>query len=323
MTEAGSSEAQVIPVYEGQQQHSLSMTGEDKSIPHASVDMGEVFRPRNIQSRKDRRSRQLAGRRSMTRSARKRGRYIQSRPSPGKCDDIAFDATFRQAAPYQVRRQRANVAFAITGQDFHRKIRVRRVANLVLFVVDASWSMAAAARMEATKGAVMSLLIDAYQRRDRVGVVVFQKETAWEALPFTSSVELARRVLRNVPVGGKTPLSAGLFLAYKMINRELCLNPDLMPLMIVLTDGAANVSMTGRPAMEESRIMAELIRDKEVRSVVVNMEQVSFDRGLAQELAAVLDGTCYNLRELKARSLYQTVQHELALQNVIGSGKGM
>jgi Mg-chelatase subunit ChlD len=192
-----------------------------------------------------------------------------------------------------------------------------------LFVVDASWSMAAAARMEATKGAVMSLLIDAYQRRDRVGVVVFQKETAWEALPFTSSVELARRVLRNVPVGGKTPLSAGLLLAYKMISRELRSNSELMPLMIVLTDGAANVSMTGRTAMEESRIMAELIRYKEVRSVVVNMEQLSFDRGLAQDLAVALDGTCYNLRELKARSLYQTVQHELALQNMRGSGKGM
>jgi magnesium chelatase subunit D len=206
------------------------------------------------------------------------------------------------------------VAFAITSHDFHRKVRVRRAANLVLFVVDASWSMAAAARMEATKGAVMSLLIDAYQRRDRVGVVVFQKESAWEALPFTSSVELARRVLRDVPVGGKTPLSAGLLLAYKMISRELCSNSELMPLMIVLTDGAANVSMTGRTAMEESRIMAELIRYKEVRSVVVNMEQVSFDRGLAQDLAVALDGPCYNLRELKARSLYQTVQHELALQ---------
>jgi Mg-chelatase subunit ChlD len=323
VTEANSCEPRAVPLYEGQQQDRLSIAGDDKSTTHASVDMGEVFRPKKIQSHKDRRSRRLAGRRSLTGSARKRGRYIRSRPAPGECDDIAFDATFRQAAPRQIRRQRADVAFAITSHDFHRKVRVRRTANLVLFVVDASWSMAAAARMEATKGAVMSLLIDAYQRRDRVGVVVFQKETAWEALPFTSSVELARRVLRNVPVGGKTPLSAGLLLAYKMISRELRSNSELMPLMIVLTDGAANVSMTGRTAMEESRIMAELMRYKEVRSVVVNMEQLSFDRGLAQDLAVALDGTCYNLRELKALSLYQTVQHELALQNMRGSGKGM
>jgi magnesium chelatase subunit D len=298
------------------------MTDPDAPVPSAAVDMGEVFKPKRLQTSKDQRSRRLAGRRSLTKSARKKGRYIQSRPSPGEREDVAFDATFRQAAPRQVERQRDDVAFAITKHDFHRKVRVRRAANLVLFVVDASWSMAAAARMEATKGAVMSLLVDAYQRRDRVGVIVFQKENAWEALPFTSSVELARRVLKNVPVGGKTPLSAGLYLAYKMIDRELRLNPELMPLMILLTDGAANVSMTGRPAMEEARAMAEMIQSKGVRSVVVNMEQASFDRGLAQDLAAALDGVCHNLRELKAQTLYRTVQRELALQHAPSAGKG-
>jgi len=308
---------EVVPVGEGQQTPGFCLSTDESSVPTAAVELGEVFRPKALQARKDQRNRRLAGRRSLTRSARKRGRYVYSRPAPDDHEDIAFDATFRQAAPYQVRRQRQDVAFAISGQDLHRKVRVRRVANLVLFVVDASWSMAAAARMEATKGAVMSLLIDAYQRRDRVGVVVFQKETAWEALPFTSSVELARRVLKNVPVGGKTPLSAGLYLAYKMIDRELRLNPELMPLMILLTDGAANVSMTGRPALEEAHTVAALIREKGVRSVVVNMEQAAFDRGLAQELAATLDAPCYNLRELKAQALYQTVQRELNLQKML------
>ena len=322
MTEHGSCEGEPVALYEGSQQHSISMAaGEEGTVPVAAVDMGEVFRPKTLQSRKDQRNRRLAGRRSLTRSSRKRGRYIQSRLSPGDYADIAFDATFRQAAPHQVQRMHDDVSFAVTADDLHRKVRVRRAANLVLFVVDASWSMAAAARMEATKGAVMSLLVDAYQRRDRVGVVVFQKERAWEALPFTSSVELARRVLRKIPVGGKTPLPAGLFLAYKMIKRELNLNPELMPLMILLTDGAANVSLAGRPAMEESYALAELIRDKGVRSVVVNMEHVTFDRGLANELALRLDGVCYNLRDLKAQTLYKTVQHELALQNVPGGGR--
>ena len=308
---------EAAPDQEGQRTPGFSLADKDNCVPTAAAELGEVFRPKNLQTRKDQRNRKLSGRRSLTRSARKRGRYVQSRLAPNDREDIAFDATFRQAAPHQVHRQRDDVAFAISSQDLHRKVRVRRVANLVLFVVDASWSMAAAARMEATKGAVMSLLIDAYQRRDRVGVVVFQKETAWEALPFTSSVDLARRVLKNVPVGGKTPLSAGLYLAYKMIGRELRLNPELMPLMILLTDGAANVSMTGRPAMEESHTIAELIRDKGVRSVVVNMEQAAFDRGLAQDLAGVLDGACYNLRELKAQSLYRTVQHALNLQKML------
>jgi Mg-chelatase subunit ChlD len=283
--------------------------------------MGEVFRPKRLQTPRDQHSRRLSGRRSFSRSARKRGRYVRSQAAPGKHDDIAFDATIRQAAPYQVERRPTDVAFAITDSDLYRKVRVRRASNLILFVVDASWSMAAAARMEATKGAVMSLLMDAYQRRDRVGVVVFQKERAWEALPFTSSVELARRVLTSVPVGGRTPLSAGLLLAYKMISRELRLNPELMPMMILLTDGAANVSLAGRPPQEESQLIAELIREKRIRSVVVNMEQAAFDRGLAQQLATSLDGTCYNLRELKAQSLYRTVQRELALQATPGSGK--
>jgi len=308
---------EAVPAEEGAKTPGFSLASNETTVPIAAVELGEVFRPKTLQARKDQRSRRLAGRRSLTRSARKRGRYVQSRPAPNDHEDIAFDATFREAAPHQVHRQRKDVAFAISGQDLHRKVRVRRVANLVLFVVDASWSMAAAARMEATKGAVMSLLIDAYQRRDRVGVVVFQKESAWEALPFTSSVDLARRVLKNVPVGGKTPLSAGLYLAYKMIDRQLHLNPELMPLMILLTDGAANVSMTGRPALEEAHAIAELIRDLGVRSVVVNMEQAIFDRGLAQELAATLEAACYNLRELKAQSLYQTVQRELNLQKML------
>lgn len=314
-------EVQAVPCTpEGQEQPSGSK--QEGPVPSKVVDMGDVFHPRRLQSPHDQRQRRLAGRRSLTRSERKRGRYVQSRFAPREYDDIAFDATFRQAAPYQLRRNHGQTIFSITEHDLHRKVRIKRAANLILFVVDASWSMAAAARMEAAKGAVMSLLVDAYQRRDRVGVVVFQKEHAWEALPFTSSVDLARRVLKNIPVGGRTPLSAGLFLAYKMIKRELRLNPELMPLMIVLTDAAANVAMTNRPPFQEAQEVAERIRAEGVRSIVVNMEQLSFDRGLAEELAAALDGTCYNLRELKAHALYQTVQRELAFQNASSGGKG-
>jgi len=119
--------------------------------------------------------RKAAGKRSRTRTERKRGRYVSSREMRGKPSDLAFDATLRQAAPHQIRRARKDVALAIESQDLRQKVRMRRAANLILFVVDASWSMAAAERMIATKGAIMSLLIDAYQKRDRVGLVVFQK----------------------------------------------------------------------------------------------------------------------------------------------------
>ena len=251
----------------------------------------------------------------MTRTERKRGHYIQARPAHGKTDDLAFDATLRAAAPMQrqrrAQREAARVAFAVQNQDFQRKIRVKRASNLILFVVDASWSMAVAERMSATKGAIMSLLTDAYQRRDRVGLIVFQKNKATLVLPPTNSIQLAQHALSDIPVGGKTPLSAGLTLAAKVFEQEKRTHPDVMPLMILLTDGAGNVAMTEMPPQEEAHRAADLLRDNHIRSVVINMEHVAFDQGLARALAERLGSPCYTLRELKAESLYQTVKDEL------------
>jgi magnesium chelatase subunit D len=229
---------------------------------------------------------------------------------------VAFDATLRAAAPYQLHRDHTNRALAVERQDIHDKVRVRRASNLVLFVVDASWSMAAAERMEATKGAIMSLLVDAYQRRDQVGLVVFQKEEARLVLPPTSSVELAQRALADVPVGGKTPLSAGLYLAFRVLTQQMRLHPEVMPLMILLTDGAGNVSMSELPAQEEAHRMARMIEEEGIRSVVINMEHASFDRGLAQALAEELEAPCYSLGQLRADTLYQTVKDELRLSKL-------
>jgi magnesium chelatase subunit D len=111
------------------------------------------------------------------------------------------------------------VAFSLKKSDLQRKVRVKRTANLILFVVDASWSMAVAERMSATKGAILSLLTDAYQRRDRVGLIVFQKDRSTLVLSPTNSVQLAQRALSFIPVGGKTPLSAGLLQHIKLYYR--------------------------------------------------------------------------------------------------------
>ena len=124
------------------------------------------------------------------RDSRKRGRYIKARPAGDRPEDIAFDATLRAAAPYQNQRHAEAVndlALQLRKSDLQRKVRVRRTGNLILFVVDASWSMAASERMEATKGAIFSLLVDAYQRRDQVGLIVFQRDKARLVLPPTSS----------------------------------------------------------------------------------------------------------------------------------------
>ncbi|MFN3705412.1 MAG: vWA domain-containing protein [Thermoflexales bacterium] len=281
---------------------------------------GEVFQARKLNTPLDRLTRNLAGKRSVTRTKRKRGRYIKALPLKGCVDDLAFDATLRAAAVHQLARRQAAfavaldappVAFHVRRADYHRKVRVRKAANLILFVVDASWSMAVAERMAATKGAILSLLTDAYQRRDRVGLVVFQKNGATLCLPPTSSVELAQRVLRDIPVGGKTPLSAGLTLALHVIKREMRLHPEVMPFLIVLTDGAGNVSMGNLPPQVEAYQVASLIRDEHIRAVVINMEHVAFDQGLARKLAEQMGAACLSLRELHADALYQAVRQQI------------
>jgi len=277
------------------------------------VDIGETFDPDHIESPLDTLKRKDSGRRSETRSDRKRGRYIQARPAKGDFRDIAFDATFRAAAPYQKQRQdlRENLAFAIRPDDVQRKVRVQKTGNLILFVVDASWSMAVAERMRATKGAILSLLTDAYQRRDRVGLVVFQKDRALLVLPPTNSTELATKALVDIPIGGKTPLSAGLSMAHDVLNKEKITHPDIRPLLILLTDGVGNVSMTDMAPQQEAYKIAEQIAKDEIPSLVINMEHQDFDKGLARKISDHLDATYYNMADLHAEKIVQTVKGEI------------
>lgn len=275
--------------------------------------IGPSFQPRRLEGQLDRLTRRQGGRRTRTRTDRKRGRYITSRPAQESTSDIAFDATIRAAAPHQLSRQDSpgKTAFSIHQSDLQRKVRIRKTANLILFVVDASWSMAVAERMSATKGAILSLLGDAYQRRDRVGLVVFQKNRALTVLPPTNSVQLAQHALADIPVGGKTPLSAGLHLAHQVFQKERLVHDDMLPLMIMLTDGAGNISMGDLPPQEEAHRIAERIKEDHIRSVVINMEHAAFDQGLANQLAEHLGGPCYTLHELKADHLYKAVRQEL------------
>lgn len=275
------------------------------------VEAKEEFVSRKLDTPLDKLTRKDSGRRSQTKTDRKRGRYIKARPAGDRRDDIAFDATFRAAAPFQNERSHEEVAFAIENGDLQRKIRVKRAANLILFVVDASWSMAVTERMAATKGAIMSLLTDAYQRRDRVGLIVFQKDRAMLVLPPTNSVVLAKKALSDIPVGGKTPLSAGLKLSLDVFTKEKRLHPDVMPLMILLTDGAGNVSLTELPPQEEAHRIADAIAQENIRNITINMEHAAFDQGLARQLADRLGGPCYSLSELKAEVLYETVKRQL------------
>lgn len=185
---------------------------------------------------------------------------------------------------------------------------MRRTRNAICFVVDASWSMAAEQRMQATKSAVMSLLRDAYQRRDRVGLVTFQREGARLLLPLTSSVELAERQLRTMPTGGKTPLTHGLLLGYDILSRAKRRDPEILPLMVVLTDGQANVSLTGMRPQEEAYRMADFVAEAEISALVIDTEHPNFVRGLARELANHLRAPYHHIADLGEQSLVDVVR---------------
>ncbi|MBN1484539.1 MAG: putative cobaltochelatase [Chloroflexia bacterium] len=285
------------------------------SVDGMVFEPGEIFRPRRLETARDRHPRRLPGRRSLTRTSRPQGRYVTSeRPADGRLRDLALDASLRAAAPFQGRRERNGRAIALRPWDLCQKVRLRRARNVILFVVDASWSMAAEARMEATKGAILSLLLDAYQRRDRVGLVVFQRESARLLLTPTNSVDLARQRLENLPTGGKTPLSEGLLLAYQVLEQIRHQDREAMPLLVLLTDGQGNVSMTDLPPQEEARRVARQIGRRGIRCVVIDTEHEQFNRGLARQIADAAQGEYYHLAEIKARDLVQTVRGHLSTE---------
>jgi magnesium chelatase subunit D len=141
-----------------------------------------------------------------------------------------------------------------------------------------------------------------------VGLIIFHKDRAVLVLPPTNSVILAEKALSDIPVGGKTPLSAGIQLAYDVLEKEKILHPDVVPILIVLTDGAGNVSMGYLPPLEEAYMLAEMIAEQKTHSIVINMEHITFDQGLARDLADHLKAPCFTVSDLKAENLYLAVR---------------
>ena len=187
-----------------------------------------------------------AGRRSRARG--QAGRVTGSRQPSGPVRQVHLTATLTAAAPHQIRRGRTGPGgLRLRREDLRETRREGREGNLVLFLVDASGSMAARARMGAVKGAVLSLLLDAYQRRDKVGMITFSGSSARVLLPPTSSVEAAAARLADLPTGGRTPLAAGLLRAHEVLRTERLRDPERRPLLVVVTDGRATSAATGRP----------------------------------------------------------------------------
>jgi magnesium chelatase subunit D len=187
--------------------------------------------------------------------------------------------------------------------------------RLVIFVVDASGSMGAHNRMTATKGAILSLLGHVYQYREKVGLVTFRGETAKANLRPTWSVELAKKHLEKLPTGGTTPLPAGLEHAFKIIERERLREPALLPLLILVTDGRANIPLRGEDAVQDAYQIAHFLRNKGVHSIVLNTDpyvnatppRLRKTLLLAQKLGAKY----YHLKDLEKESVVKIVTKEL------------
>lgn len=189
--------------------------------------------------------------------------------------------------------------------DIRRAVREGREGNLVIFVVDASGSMAARDRMAAVSGATMSLLRDAYQRRDKVAVITFRQQAARVLLPPTSSAHIAGQRLAGFDTGGKTPLAEGLLAARELIIRAKVRDRARRPLVVVLTDGRANAGPDplGRSRFAASRLVAE-----GTAAVVVDCETSYVRLGLAVELARQLGAPAVRLERLHADHLTQAVR---------------
>ncbi|MFI0728897.1 putative cobaltochelatase [Streptomyces sp. NPDC021225] len=244
-----------------------------------------------------------AGRRSRARTAH--GRTTGARRPRGTLAKLHLSATVRAAAPHQRARGRQGPGLVVRRDDLREAVREGREGNLVLFVVDASGSMAARKRMSAVKGAVLSLLLDAYQRRDKVGLITFRGAEAALTLPPTSSVDAGAARLERLPTGGRTPLAAGLLKAREVLRIERLRDPSRRPLLVVVTDGRA----TGGPdPVARAGRAARLLADDGVASVVVDCESGPVRLGLAGALARELRGTPVTLDELRADSMTALVR---------------
>jgi len=275
---------------------------------------------KEIKFARDTLKRNQSGRRALTRTSNKTGRYVRA-TTQRLNNDLAFDATLRAAAPYQRHRPRTRLAINIQNQDIREKIRMKKTSNLLLFLVDASGSMGTKLMSE-TKGAIFALLLEAYQKRDKVGLIAFRGMRADVLLPPTNSIELAKKFLEELPTGGKTPLGHGLLTAYQLLKRELAREPDLLPLLIVVTDGRANVGLDrnkyyegpqfGEIYREIYEICNLIQKEERIRSLVIDAEEKRMGSfGRSKKLAQALKAKYYVLEELVKDQILKTIEDEL------------
>ncbi|NTV27619.1 MAG: putative cobaltochelatase [Methanothrix sp.] len=276
------------------------------------VDVHQIEMPR----KRDRMARRNPrGRRMNSLTLHSRGRYLRQRmPLTGK--DIAIDATIRAAAPYQNVRSGKN-AIIVKSEDLREKERVSKTSAVVLFIVDSSGSMGAMKRMEGAKGAILSMLMDSYQKRDKIGMIAFKGKEAELILPPCSSVDLALSRLQELPTGGKTPLYAGLSCGLQLLQGELQKDHETRVMMVLISDGRANVGMGGKIRDELLEVSGQC-KQLGVQTIVIDTEvaESSFmdmRLGYCREIAESTGGKYYPISSLAWQAIFDIVdrEHEL------------
>ena len=288
-------------------------TDENENAPEEQLVAGEeVYEIIRLPGgARDRMARKGTGRRRRTNSGANKGRYAGFTMERVKgCTDIALDATLRAAAPFQRGREKNGCAVAVRESDFRYKRRESHVGATIVFVVDASGSMGAAKRMKEAKEAVLSMLMDSYQKRDKIGLVAFRQKQAEVLLGITTSVDLAQKELQALPTGGRTPLADGLYSAWQLLRARKRKDPEMMPLVVLVTDGRANSPLWGNDPVEDAFKAARLIANDHVPAIVVDTENDYISFHLAEKIAAAMDASYFKVNELRSTQLRGIVSLE-------------
>ena len=276
----------------------------------ADIDKSFRFPKMLLDLGKDRNIRRGSGKRSTTRTDLKQGRYVRAELPKAKVEDLAFDATIRAAAPFQKMREDNGCALNIKQEDLRQKVCEKRIGNTFLFAVDASGSMGARERMRAVKGAIFYMLQEAYQKRDRVGMIAFRRQKTELLLPITRSVDLAQKCLAELPTGGKTPLADGLAVALQTLSMLNKHDSELEPILVLVTDGRANATEAdGGDPVASALKMAERIGKAKITSVVIDTESDFIKLGLAKRVAAAMGANYYTLQRLTKDSIIRIVRN--------------
>ncbi len=280
------------------------------SFKEELFDIGDPFKIQRFIFRKDRIIRQSSGKRTKTKSFLKNAKKIKSVPYyHSKDKDLDILATIKAAVPFQ--RIRGNKdRIIVLEEDYRYKEKEKKTGHVVIFLVDASGSMAAQKRMIAVKGAIFSFLMDCYQKRDKVCMITFKDKEAKVMLPVTSSSKLAYKCLKELPTGGKTPLSMGLLRAYEVIKRHHLKFPLDRIILTIISDGRANVSIEPKsdPLDEVTLLCKEISKLEYVDSIVIDTEiknMMSMD--ISKDMAKDLFGAYFPLEDIEREDVINIV----------------